>query len=165
MFPEYLAELLMLCKQAGIHTTVDTSGFAPKETLLKVAKHTDLFLYDLKLMDPVLHKKWTGVDNKCIMENLKILINTGKPVNIRVPLIKNVNADHQNLRATALFISKLNGKTPSVNLLPFHPIGKGKYKKMGIVYDSFGMKELTDIETEQAVQLFKTFGIEVEVGG
>ncbi len=165
MFPEYLAELLMLCKQAGIHTTVDTSGFAPKETLLKVAKHTDLFLYDLKLMDPVLHKKWTGVDNKRILENLKILINLGKPVNIRVPLIKNVNADEQNLRATALFISKLNGKTPSVNLLPFHPIGKGKYKKMEIVYDSFGMEELTDIETEQAVQLFKTFGIEVEVGG
>jgi pyruvate formate lyase activating enzyme len=165
MFPEYLAELLMLCKQAGIHTTVDTSGFAPKETLLKVAKHTDLFLYDLKLMDPVLHKKWTGVDNKRILENLKILINLGKPVNIRVPLIKNVNADEQNLRATALFISKLNGRTPSVNLLPFHPIGKGKYKKMGIVYDSFGMEELTDIETEQAVQLFKTFGIEVEVGG
>jgi pyruvate formate lyase activating enzyme len=165
MFPEYLAELLMLCKQAGIHTTVDTSGFAPKETLLKVAKHTDLFLYDLKLMDPVLHKKWTGVDNKRILENLKILINLGKPVNIRVPLIKNVNADEQNLRATALFISKLSGRTPSVNLLPFHPIGKGKYKKMEIVYDSFGMKELTDIETEQAVQLFKTFGIEVEVGG
>jgi pyruvate formate lyase activating enzyme len=116
-------------------------------------------------MDPVLHKKWTGVDNKCIMENLKILINTGKPVNIRVPLIKNVNADEQNLRATALFISKLSGRTPSVNLLPFHPIGKGKYKKMGIVYNSFGMEELTDIETEQAVQLFKTFGIEVEVGG
>lgn len=165
MFPEYLVELLALCKQAGIHTTVDTSGFAPKETLLKVAEYTDLFLYDIKLMDSVQHKKWTGADNKRILENLKILTNAGKPVNIRVPLIKNVNADEQNLRATALFISKLNGKKPSVNLLPYHPIGKGKYKKMGIVYDSFGMEELTGNEVEHAVELFKTYGIEVEVGG
>jgi pyruvate formate lyase activating enzyme len=165
MFPEFLIELLVLCKQAGIHTTVDTSGFAPEESILKVAKHTDLFLYDLKMMDPVQHKKWTGVDNKRILENLKILINAGKPVNIRVPLIKNVNADEQNLRATAQFISNLNGKIPSVNLLPYHPIGKGKYRKMGLPWSSFGMEELTEKEVEQAIQLFKGYGLEVEVGG
>lgn len=165
MFPEFLIELLALCKQACIHTAVDTSGFAKTETLLKVAEYTDLFLYDLKLMDPFQHKKWIGVDNKLILENLKILVDAGKPVNIRIPLIKNVNADEQNLRATAQFISKLNGKIPSVNLLPYHPIGKGKYKKMGIVYDSLGMEELTGKEIQQAVQIFKTFGIEVEVGG
>lgn len=165
LFPEYLIESLTLCKKAGIHTSVDTSGFAPKETLLKVAKHTDLFLYDLKMMDPVQHKKWTGVENKLILENLKILTNAGIPVNIRIPLIKNVNADEQNLRATAQFISSLNGQIPLVNLLSYHPIGKGKYKKMGIVYDSFGMEELTENEIQQAVQIFKTFKIKVEVGG
>jgi pyruvate formate lyase activating enzyme len=165
MFPEYLTELLALCKKSGIHTTLDTSGFAPKETLLKVAKHTDLFLYDLKLMDPVQHKKWTGVDNKLILENLKVLVDKKYAVNVRVPLIKNVNENEQNLRATAQFISKLNVKIPSVNLLPYHPIGKGKYNKMGIVYDSFGMEELTDIEIQQAGQLFKSIGIEVDVGG
>ncbi|MBW6536039.1 MAG: glycyl-radical enzyme activating protein [Mariniphaga sp.] len=165
MFPEYLVELLGLCKQAGIHTTVDTSGFAPNETLLDVAEYTDLFLYDLKLINPVQHKKWTGVDNKLILENLKFLVDKEYPVNIRVPLIKNVNADERNLKETAQFISELNGKKPFVNLLPYHPLGRGKYQKMGIVYDSYGMEELTDIETEQAVQLFKTFGIEVEVGG
>lgn len=165
MFPEYLIELLALCKQAGIHTSVDTSGFANKETLLKVAEFTDLFLYDLKLIDPILHKKWTGVDNRLILENLKVLIEIGKDINIRVPLIKNVNADEKNLRATAQFISELNGKKPPVNLLLYHPIGRSKYKKMGLPLNSFGMEELTDIETEQAVQLFKTFGIEAVVGG
>lgn len=165
MFPEYLTELLALCKKSDIHTAVDTSGFAPKETLLKVAGYTDLFLYDLKLMDPVLHKKWTGVDNKLIFENLKILADAEKTVNIRIPLIKNVNADKENLRRTAQFISALSGKIPPVNLLPYHPIGKGKYKKMGIPYDSFGMEELTEKEVEHAAQLFKTYGIEVEVGG
>jgi pyruvate formate lyase activating enzyme len=165
MFPEYLFELLMLCKQAGIHTTVDTSGFASKEILLKVAKHTDLFLYDLKLMDPVQHKKWTGVDNKLILENLKVLVDKKYAVNIRIPLIKNVNADEQNLLATAEFISKLNGKIPPVSLLPYHPIGKGKYKKMGISWNSYGMEELTDYEIQKTVQIFKTFKIKVEVGG
>lgn len=165
LFPEYLIELLTLCKKAGIHATVDTSGFAPKETLLKVAGYTDLFLYDVKLMDPVLHKKWTGVDNKLIFENLKILADTEKTVNIRIPLIKNVNADKENLRRTAQFISALSEKIPPVNLLPYHPIGKGKYKKMRMDYDSFGMEELNDNEIQQAVQIFKTFGIEVEVGG
>lgn len=165
MFPEYLIELLTFCKQAGIHTTVDTSGFAPKETMLKVAENTDLFLYDLKLMDPVQHKKWTGVDNKLILENLKNLADAGKTVNIRIPLIKNVNTDEENIRTTAHFISTLSGKIPPVNLLPYHPIGKGKYKKMGIPWNSFGMEELTEQEVEYAVQVFKTFGIEVEVGG
>jgi pyruvate formate lyase activating enzyme len=165
MFPEYLFELLMLCKQAGIHTTVDTSGFASKEILLKVAKHTDLFLYDLKLMDPVQHKKWTGVDNKLILENLKVLVDKKYAVNIRIPLIKNVNADEQNLLATAEFISKLNGKIPPVSLLPYHPIGKGKYKKMGISWNSYGMEELTDYEIQKTVQIFKTFKIKVEEGG
>jgi pyruvate-formate lyase-activating enzyme len=55
---------------------------------------------------------------------------------------------------TAQFISDLNGKIPQVNLLPYHPNGKGKYKKMGIPYDSFGMEELTDVETERAIQIF-----------
>jgi pyruvate formate lyase activating enzyme len=165
MFPEFLVELLALCKQAGIHTAVDTSGYAKKETLLKVAKHTDLFLYDLKLMNPVQHKKWTGVDNKLILENLKVLADKKYAVNIRVPLIKNVNADDQNLKETAQFISELNGKKPSVNLLPYHPIGKGKYKKMGISWNSYGMEELTDYEIQKTVQIFKTFKIKVEVGG
>jgi pyruvate formate lyase activating enzyme len=165
MFPEYLIELLALCKQAGIHTAVDTSGFEGKEILLKVAEFTDLFLYDLKLMDPILHKKWTGVDNKLILENLKVLIDKKKAVNIRMPLIKNVNAGEQNLLATAQFISELNGKKLSVNLLPYHPIGQGKYKKMGISFDSNGMEELSDSEIEQAVQIFRLYGIEVDVGG
>lgn len=165
MFPEYLVELLGLCKQAGIHTTVDTSGFAEKEILLKVAEYTDLFLYDLKLMDPVQHKKWTGVDNKLILENLKFLIDKEYPVNIRIPLIKNVNTDEHNLKVTAQFISELNGKKPFVNLLPYHPIGRGKYKKMGIPWNSYGMEELTEKEIEHAVQVFKIFGIEAEPGG
>ncbi len=165
MFSEYLMELLVLCKQAGIHTAVDTSGFAKKETLLRVAEFTDLFLYDLKLTDPVQHKKWTGVENKLILENLKVLVDKKYPVNIRVPLIKNVNADERNLKETAHFISGLNGNKPFVNLLPYHPIGRGKYKKMGVAYDSYGMEELSENEIEHAVQVFRTYGIEVEVGG
>ncbi|MCK5730847.1 MAG: glycyl-radical enzyme activating protein, partial [Draconibacterium sp.] len=91
MHSDYLIEILDACGKKNLHRTVDTSGFADTKILMKVAKHTDLFLYDLKLMNSDKHKKWTGVGNQLILKNLKILAENGANVNVRIPLIKNVN--------------------------------------------------------------------------
>lgn len=165
MFPEYLTELLALCKKSGIHTAVDTSGFAPRETLLKVAKYTDLFLYDLKMMDPVQHKKWTGVSNQLILKNLKLLAESGANINIRVPLIKNVNTGDNDLTKIARFIAKLPGNKIAVNLLPYHNSATNKYVKLGSVYPEYEMAEPPEEEQNQAIEIFKRFGIETEIGG
>ena len=162
---EFLIKMLKACGEKGLHRAVDTCGFAPTETLLEVAKHTDLFLYDLKLMDPIQHKKWTGVDNRLILKNLKILAETGANINIRIPFIGNVNTTEKEITKMASFVSALPGKKYMVNLLPYHNIASGKYKKLEMIYNSKGMDEPTEKEINLALEIFGKHGIEVEIGG
>ena len=164
MHPGFLIEILDACGKKNLHRTVDTSGFADSIILLEVSKYTDLFLYDLKLMDSEKHKKWTGVDNQLILKNLKHLAETGANINIRIPLIKNVNADRNELTKMARFISTLPGNQ-IVNLLPYHSIAANKYNKLGSVYNEFDMAEPSEKEQNKAVEIFNSFGIEVEIGG
>jgi pyruvate formate lyase activating enzyme len=165
MFPEFLIEMLKACAEKGLHRAVDTCGFAPTKTLREVAKHTDLFLYDLKLIDPVQHKKWTGKDNKLILQNLKVLAEIGANINIRIPFIKNVNTCEVEVTKMAEFISSLPGKTASVNILPYHNIAAGKYKKLEMEFISGEMEEPIEKEIQGAITIYKRFGIEVEIGG
>jgi pyruvate formate lyase activating enzyme len=182
MHPEFLIEMLKACGEKGLHRAVDTCGFASTETILEVAKHTELFLYDLKLMDPVQHKKWTGVDNHLILKNLKILAEIGANIYIRIPFIGNVNTGVEEITGMAEFISKLPFKNhgletlsadkagatprrPLVNLLPYHNIASGKYKKLEMFYNSGEMEEPTAEDLKNAAVIFEKYGIEVEVGG
>lgn len=160
--------LLLLLKEFGtraIHRTVDTTGFAKSETLLNVAKHTDLFLYDLKLMDTTRHRKWTSVGNGLILKNLRLLAETGADIIIRIPLIKGVNADDENIVQTADFIAALPGKRKGVNLLPYHNIMAGKYLKSGIPFEEGQMCEPGDDDLERVVAVFAQYGLKATVGG
>ncbi len=175
MFHEFLIEMLKASGEKGLHRAVDTCGFAPTKTLLEVAKYTDLFLYDLKLMDSVHHKKWTGKDNKLILKNLIKLAESGANINIRIPFIKNVNTHDEEILAMARFISELPlnhheseisaPKKPVVNFLLYHTIAVNKYNKLGSEYNGFDMAEPTEEEQKRAISIFKGFGIEVEIGG
>ncbi len=165
MYPGFLIELLEACGREGIHRAVDTCGFAPEKSLLEIARRTDLFLFDLKIMDPDKHQQWTGVDNRLILKNLEILARSGVPINIRIPLINRVNTGKHNLEETARYIASLPGKTPKVNLLPYHPIAEGKYKKLDMKWDPSGMGEPSKAEQEVALEIFHQFGLEVEAGG
>ncbi len=163
--PGFLLKMLKACEEKGLHKTVDTCGFTETETLLEVAKHTDLFLFDLKLMDPVKHKKWTGLSNKLILQNLRILTESGANINIRIPFIRNVNSDHNTITEMAEFISKLPGKKPFVNILPYHNIAASKYNKLGEKYKELNMAEPTEEEQNRALSIFQKLGIDAEIGG
>lgn len=165
MYPDFLLEMLKVCGEKGLHRAVDTCGYASTKTLLEVAKHTDLFLYDLKLMDPVQHKKWTGKDNHRILENLKILAETGATINIRIPFIKNVNTEIGEVLKMAEFVASFPGKKPMINILPYHNIATGKYKKLQMEYNENEMKEPSEEEIQKAIDIFNSFGLEVEIGG
>lgn len=165
MQPEFLMAVLSELGRRSIHRAVDTSGFAPKEILLEVAKHTDLFLYDLKMMDSGRHKKWTGVDNGTILENLQLLAKTGACIDIRIPLIKGVNADHENLEKSAAFVASLPGEKKSVSILPYHHTMVNKYQKLGQVFNGGTMSEPTDNEQSQVIKLFASFGLQATIGG
>ena len=162
---KYLVELLDACGKEGIHRCVDTSGFASTKVLLEVASKSEHFLYDLKMMDDKKHKEWTGVSNKKILENLKLLAETGMAMNIRIPLIKGVNDDDKNIHESAKFITALKGDSPIVNILPFHNIAENKYKKLGLDYDK-GIMDEPDIKRQNEIlEIFKSYKLSAIIGG
>ncbi len=163
--PKFLLALLKEMGKRSIHRVVDTTGFAKTETLLEVSKNTDHFLYDLKMMNSKRHKKWTGVPNEQIQKNLKILADTGKKINIRIPLIKGVNADQENIEQTIAFVSTLGGPPKKVDLLPYHNIAEGKYSRLGKIFNDHGITEPSTEEVECIVEKFQAAGIEAGVGG
>jgi pyruvate formate lyase activating enzyme len=165
LYAEFISELLDRCGERGIHRTVDTSGYVAGETLLRVARRTDLFLYDLKLIDAEQHRKWAGVDNRLILTNLQTLAATGAHIQIRIPLIPGVNADRRNLDASAAFIAHLGGEKKTVNLLPCHAIATHKHAKLGADYRANDLREPRPDELELARDCFAARGLDVVVGG
>lgn len=165
LHPGFLTELLDECGRRGIHRAVDTAGFINTKTLLEVAKRTDLFLFDLKLMNPEKHRKWVGVPNEKIQENLKILAEAGAKINIRIPLIGGVNDDEENMTESARFVASLSGQKKKVNLLPYHKIAQTKYQKLGRPDDFKLLQEPSKESQGRAIAIFERFGIQAEIGG
>lgn len=88
---QFLTSLLEACKKKAIHTAVDTSGHIPADILRDVSRSVDLFLYDVKTLDDAVHQKFAGVSNRRILENLRLLIDLGKEIIVRVPIIPEIN--------------------------------------------------------------------------
>jgi len=132
--PEFLLELLKACKKLELHTAVDTSGFATESVIKRITQYSPLFLYDLKLANDKEHKHYTGVSNELVLRNLATLIELGKEVFIRIPLIPSITDSTENL----VGLRKIIVKYPSikrVDILPFHSIAKGKYERLGRKFD------------------------------
>jgi len=165
LYPEFLIELLDACGKKNIHSAIDTSGYVKGETLLKVARHTDLFLYDLKMIDTERHRHFTGVDNLLILNNLIALAETGATIQIRIPLIGGVNDDAESVKAFAVFIADLAGGGKDVNLLPFHDVARGKDLKLGQERDLSALKEPGPESVARAQEIFAEYGLAASVGG
>lgn len=124
MQADFCAELLKALKSEGIHTAVDTCGFAPRAALDRVVPYTDVFLYDLKAYDEDVHIKCTGCSNKLILENLKYLDTIGKTVEIRIPFVPEYNDGE--MEKTAHFLASLKNIS-KVRVLPYHNYAGSKY--------------------------------------
>jgi pyruvate formate lyase activating enzyme len=160
-----LIRLLDECGKRGIHRAVDTAGNVSTETLLEVAKRTDLFLYDVKMMDSDLHREWINSGNEKILENLKVLAKAGKHIIIRIPLIGGINDTDKNIELTAKFISELAGEKKLVHLLPYHNIAQNKYMKLGKSDDFEKLKEPGKESLANSIAIFEAYGIKASVGG
>jgi len=165
LYPKFLTEILDACGKRGIHRAVDTSGSAKKDVLLKIAERTDLFLFDLKLMDSEKHREWTGVGNEVILDNLHALAETGAAIQIRIPLIAGINADDGNIEASAAFVAALPGEKKPINLLPYHDVGQGKDIKLGQSRDLNGMAEPSTADLERVIRIFGDHGLSATIGG
>jgi pyruvate formate lyase activating enzyme len=161
---EYLEALLKACRGEGIHTVVETTGFTGWSTLERVAGHTDLFLYDLKLMDEGAHRRSTGVGNRRILENLELLSRRGHDVIARIPVIPDVNDNDANLTATAEFLLSRT-RVREVHLLPFHRIGRDKSLRLGKKSPMPDSATPFNPTLTSIGALFEAYGLRTIVGG
>jgi pyruvate formate lyase activating enzyme len=157
-------ELLNACGDLDLHRTVDTSGHADMQTILKVAARTELFLYDLKHMDPEKHCKYTGVSNEIILNNLKRLSQDGARIIIRLPLIPGLNSDDENIDRTGTFLSSLEG-VRQVNILPYHSSAKAKYKNFAMKNNAADVRQPSEELVESIVRRLKSYNLHVDIGG
>jgi len=162
--PTFLVACLEACREKGLHTAVDTSGFASKKVVREIARLADVLLYDLKHMDPVVHERHTGVDNQRILENLQTLSEEGAAIWIRFPLIPGFNDDEDNLEAMASFVGALPSRHP-VFVLPYHPTGVDKYRRLSKDPPEIDYRSPSDDEIEVVVQRLCSHGLEVHTGG
>ena len=162
--PEFLLELLDACGRLGLHRTVDTSGYADTALLLKVARKTDLFLYDLKLMDAEKHLRYTGVSNQQILANLTQLSQNDARIQLRVPVIPGINSDAQNIDQIADFVSSLGG-VEHIGLLPFHNSARGKYRRLGMQWISAPIQPPAGELLQRIAVRLKKSGLKVTIGG
>jgi pyruvate formate lyase activating enzyme len=166
MQPEFLLEALTLLKQAGFHTTVDTSGYVMREILQSVMPVTDLFLYDVKHTDPEVHKRFTGVSNGLIISNLDMLLAEGKDVMIRIPVIPGVSAGAAYMETLRSFIdSRNNGHIKGINLLPYHKTGSSKYRRFEMEDRMASVTQMSNGHLDEYIDILSPLGIHVKKGG
>jgi pyruvate formate lyase activating enzyme len=143
----------------GVHVLLDTSGFGREKDLRLLLERCHLVFYDLKLIDPQLHRRYTGCDNDLILHNLQVLSASGVPFVIRVPLVPGVTDTEENLRAIARTIHGLPGLL-RVDLLAYN-------RAAGAKYPAAGMQFHPDYDEDQPVHIrmdiFSDAGIEVNV--
>lgn len=142
---DFLLELLKKCKENGIHTTVDTAGHIHWVDFEKIMPYTDLFLYDIKSMDTDAHKKYTGAGNELILDNLARLLKSNAEVCVRVPVIPSVNDTEEEMQKIRLFFEE-HGYPESIELMPYHSMGEGKYEALGKSSVKFSVPEDEKIE-------------------
>lgn len=162
---EFLAETLELCKQEKMHTAIDTSGFAPWSAFEKIIPYSDLFLYDLKIMDDNLHKKYTGVSNRLIIENLIRLSTEKQHVRVRIPMIREITFTPENISRSLSFLKKMPTPVDGVDLLPYHNTASHKYRRFGVENHFEMMKSLPKKELFAVKQQFEAAGFDTRIGG
>ncbi len=159
---DFVAELFKKLHDEGVHTCLDTTGFASAEALGKVLPHTDLVLFDLKHMDSAKHQEVVGVPTEPIHENLRAIVNAGVDVIIRIPYIPGFNDDDENMRATAAFVKEV---TPNshVDILPYHEYGRNKYESVGMTYPMPPTEKPSDEQLAHSKQFFTELGLDCQI--
>ena len=126
---DYILALLLALDRQGISVVIDTCGCAPTERFEKVLPYTELFLYDLKMIDEEKHQKYTGVSNELILRILKYLSDRGARIELRMIMVSGVNMEDEDIAQTLQWLRKESIKVEKIALLPYHDFGRDKYRK------------------------------------
>lgn len=163
MQPVFLANMASACRASGIHVAIETCGQVDTRALVAVARDTDLFLFDLKLMDERRHREYTGASNVRILRNLERLTQIGANIRVRFPLVPGVNDDDENVRATGALLASL-GLT-RIDVLPYHRAGLAKYDRLQRPYGLPQTQPPTADRQTHVVRLLESCGLIVQPGG
>ncbi|HML03424.1 MAG TPA: glycyl-radical enzyme activating protein [Candidatus Bathyarchaeia archaeon] len=162
MQPDFLEALLEECVKKGINTALDTSGYASSHVVDRFCRKIDLFLFDVKIMGDLRHRKYTGVSNRRILENLQRMVKNGGRVEVSLPIIPGINDDEENIEKTGEFLASLR-KIESVSLLPYHRMGVDKYKSLGKPYKLAETQILSAEKMKMIKGELEAFGLKVRV--
>ncbi len=162
---DFSDKLLKGARQRGLHSCLDTNGFCDWNVLKSLIKNVDIVLFDLKHLDPEMHKKDTGTGNEIILKNLGLLLETGIETWVRIPVIPNFNDSMDFHKLASDYLAGFAGKIARVDLLPFHNYCQDKYKWLGI---DWALKDEDAIEPsflEIPADLYREKGLLTTVGG
>ncbi len=161
MQPEFVKEVFRLCKEENIHTCVETALHVSEAAIDMVMPYTDMIITDIKHLDSDIHKKYVGVGNEKVLENIKKLVKLDKPVILRIPVIPNFNDNIDDIIDIGNFIlNELDNKIAQLQLLRFRPLGQEKYEGLGMEYKMEVVKEREKFEEE-----IKGYVVELEKMG
>ena len=161
---EFLRALLAAARGHGLHTAVDTCGFAPREDLLGLVPLVDLFLFDVKLIDDARHRELTGLPTGPILDNLRALVEAHPSVWIRVPIVPGHTDDEADVAAIAALVDELP-RVRHVSLLPFHATGGAKARRLGRPTPLESLAPPPPERMEALAGLFRDRGLAVSIGG
>jgi pyruvate formate lyase activating enzyme len=162
MQPSFVFSLFKRCKEAGIDTCLDTSGYGSTEALRRILPVVDRVLFDIKHIDPAVHRKYTGKGNGLILRNARVVASSGVPMVCRIPLIPGVNDTRENIEGTINFLKELGSGIP-VELLPYHRLGKPKYEALDKPYPMEGVEPPTRERVEEVKRIFESFGMRTAI--
>jgi pyruvate formate lyase activating enzyme len=164
MQPEFLLALLEACRDEGIRTAVDTTCYAMPQVIQRTAQAADLFLCDIKHMNPRRHQEYTGVDNSRILDNIADLARTGKKIIIRFPVIPGFNDDRANIEETARFVQGLR-TVRRIDILPYNRGGLEKAIRLTGEVDLMQAQAPGDDTMNEIAETLRGHGFEVKIGG
>lgn len=154
---EFLCQLLNSAHNNGIHTCVETSGYADIAQFEALRNLVDLYLFDIKLLDEETHIRYTGVSNKRILENLDFLCMHRHPVILRCPIIPGINDTDEHI-AGIVSLSRSYPQLVGVHILPYHNIGKDKWNRIGRPYSLERLDNYNADEKQFLLQRFQRLG-------
>lgn len=160
MQPQFVKELFYQCKQKGIHTALDTSGYIPLEHAKEVLEYTDLVLLDIKSFDPQVYKDLTGVSNEPTLKLAQYLSDNNKPMWIRFVLVPNLTNNPVHIDALAAFLSNLKN-IEKIEILPFHKMGEYKWEELGYPYQLKDTPTPSKEMINNAKEIFKKYNLKI----
>lgn len=161
---EFTKSLLMACKEQGLHTAVESTGYRDFEKIKELLPYIDLFMMDIKHTNSAKHKEFTGVDCELIKENAKKIAENAKELIIRTPVIPGFNDTKEEIEGIAKFAASLPG-VKEHHLLPYHRLGSDKYKGLGRSYSLSEIEPPSKEKMNYLLSLAEQFGLKCQIGG